>query len=146
MMKKGVLNRGSPKHVSSILSLRGVLFLPFSPLKFVLLVDMTDIIRSVLHKHFHWWCCEKLNAGMGRADWALVSPMFMCVRVCAHFWGSLLHQTWCACWLSTWRLPTASTHSPACFSLIRSFIQWDPGEFLNFVPDSDLWYLKSTYV
>lgn len=78
--------------------------------------------------------------------WSLVSPMFMCVCVCAHFWGSLLHQTWCACWLSSWHLPTASTHSPACFPLILSFIQWDPGEFLNIVSDSDLWCLKSTYV
>lgn len=147
MMKKGVLNRGSPQTCQLHLVPKRGSVSPFSPLNLVLLVDITDIIPSVLHKHFHW-CCEKLNVGAGRADcefWCLRCSC-VCVCVCAHFWGSLLQQTWRAGWLSSWYLPTASTHSPACLSLILSFIQWDPGEFLNIVSDSDLWYLKSTYV
>lgn len=82
MMKKGVPNRGSPQTCQLHLGpKRGSVFL-FSPLKLVLLVDMTDIIRSVLHKHFHWWCREKLNAGAGRADCELWCLHCSCVCAC----------------------------------------------------------------
>lgn len=87
MMKKGVLNRGSPQTCQLHLVPERGSVSPFPPLKFVLLVDMTDIIRSVLHKHFHWWCCKKLNAGVGRADCELWCLQCSCACMSVHTSG-----------------------------------------------------------